>query len=138
MEELYDLALAHNGKGVLFTQASTIHGRGLFSNELIPPHTILCRRLGLRTGLSLRDKRAIIGIDGLDPATPEDIIFRNINHSCCPNAFLSDTGCLINIENISGGTEVTIDYNLLLNGSDWTSVCTCGSIYCRHSIQSAI
>jgi len=138
MEELYDLALADNGKGVLLTKDSPIHGRGLFTNEPIPLHTILCRRLGLRASLSLRDKRAIIGIDGLDQATPEDIMFKYINHSCHPNAFLSDTGCLINSEKIPVGTEVTVDYNKLLMGSNWSSVCTCGADDCRHFIRSYV
>lgn len=137
MGELYDLALANNGTGILFSQASSIHGCGLFTNQQIPTHTILCRRLGLRAELSRRDKRAIIGIDGLDPATPADAVFKNINHSCSPNAFLSDTGCLISAQTIPEGTEITVDYGPLLNGSNWTSVCSCGAIYCRHIIRSS-
>jgi hypothetical protein len=137
MEELYNLALADNGKGVLYTQASPIHGKGLFTNEPLPMLTILCRRLGLRSELSLRDKRAIIGIDGLDPAEPVDLVFKSLNHSCRPNAFLTDTGCLVNFEIIPAATEVTVDYNQLLVGSNWTSVCTCGANDCRHFIGNA-
>lgn len=131
MEELYDLALSDNGRGVLFTQASPIHGRGLFTNEKVPRHTILCRRLGLRAALSLRDKRAIIGIDGLDPATPDDIIFKTVNHSCHPNSFLTDTGCLVSIEILADQAEVTIDYAILLQGSSWQTICSCGLPNCR-------
>lgn len=76
MNEIYDMALADNGRDVLYTGESSIHGRGLFVNEPVPADTILCRRLGLRAPLSLRDKRAIIGIDGLDPATADDVIFK--------------------------------------------------------------
>lgn len=137
MDELYDLALADNGKQVLFTQASPIHGCGLFTNEKVPVNTILCRRLGLREALSLRDKRAIIGIDGLDPATPEDIIFKRINHSCHPNACLTDTGCLVSTECLADQAEITVDYTTLLQGSSWTTTCLCGLPNCRRLIAAA-
>ena len=134
--ELYDLALSDNGSSVLFTRASPIHGHGLFTNEQIPSGTILCRRLGLRTALSLRDKRAILGIDGLAPATSTDHIFKNINHSCHPNAWLNDTGCLISTEVLLYETEITVDYNVLLAGSNWQTSCNCGSENCRGIIQA--
>jgi hypothetical protein len=136
MDELYDLALADNGKGILFTQLSSIHGIGLFTARDLPEATILCRRLGVRARLSARDKRAIIGIDGFDPASPDDVIFKNINHSCHPNAEFTDTGCLVNLEAIPGETEITIDYNLLLAGSSWTAACLCGQPDCRHIIKA--
>ena len=136
MDELYDMALADNGRGVLYTRASLIHGRGLFTNEPVPSDTILCRRLGLRSPLSLRDKRAIIGIDGLDVATPDDIIFKTLNHSCNPNAFLSDTGCLVSVETLPADAEITVDYSSLLNGSDWETKCLCGLPTCRGVIKA--
>ena len=136
MNELFDMALAENGRGILFTKASPIHGYGLFTNEDLPAETILCRRLGLRSGLSLRDKRAIIGIDGLDPAIQEDVIFKKINHSCRPNAFLSDTGCLINIEKLTNEEEITIDYRPLLNDTLWQTPCLCGRPNCNGIIKS--
>ncbi|WCT14925.1 SET domain-containing protein-lysine N-methyltransferase [Mucilaginibacter jinjuensis] len=136
MNELFDLALADNGRGVLFTKASPIHGYGLFTNDDLPANTILCRRLGLRSVLSFRDKRAIIGIDGLDPAIPEDVIFKKINHSCHPNAFLNDTGCLINIEKLKNEEEITIDYCNLLYDTPWQAACLCGQPNCRGIIKS--
>lgn len=136
MDELYDLALADNGSEILVTQSSLIHGFGLFTDRDLPAGTILCRRLGLRTLLSIRDKRAMIGIDGYDPASPDDIIFKNINHSCHPNAVLTDTGCLMNIWPLAGGCEITIDYGLMLEGSPWQAICHCGQRGCRHMIEA--
>jgi hypothetical protein len=136
METLYDMALAENGGGQLLRQLSPIHGHGLFTIEDLSVNTILCRRLGLKTTLSLRDKRAIIGIDGLDAACMEDAIFKNINHSCQPNAFLTDTGCLINFKKLSAGTEITVDYAALLTGSDWQMSCRCGQSNCLQKLKS--
>ncbi|MEO3407366.1 hypothetical protein MTO98_15305 [Mucilaginibacter sp. SMC90] len=136
MNQIFDMALPNNGMGILIFQASSIHGLGLFTNDDLPASTILCRRLGLRTALSLRDKRAIIGIDGIDPAVPEDFIFKKINHSCQPNATITDTGCLVNIERVFGDTEITVDYGQLLTGSSWSAACLCRSPNCRHIICS--
>lgn len=138
MNELFDMALAENGKNVLNRQLSTIHGNGLFTIEALPAGTILCRRLGLRSILSARDKRAIIGIDGVDEANPDDVIFKNINHSCHPNTSLNDTGCLINFRHIDIGEEITIDYNELLIGSEWRLPCHCGYLGCRGIIENFI
>ena len=136
MTDLFDMALIENGRGILFTQPSGIHGSGLFTSRDLPANTIICRRLGLRSVLSLRDKRAILGIDGLDPATPEDFLFKFINHSCHPNTYLSDTGCLVSLEAISDQNEITIDYVVLLSGSPWKAVCHCGLMVCRGNIGS--
>jgi hypothetical protein len=136
MNELYDMGLAQNGKGTLITELSPIHGHGLFTTVNLPEKTILCRRLGLRSALSSRDKRAIIGVDGFDPANADDSIFKTINHSCHPNAWLTDYGCLVNFEIVAGGTEITIDYCSILPGSDWTIPCLCGLPDCRRLIKS--
>lgn len=121
----------------MFTQTSAIHGRGLFTNQRLPAQTILCRRLGLRTGLSLRDKRAILGIDGLDPAVPEDNLFKNINHSCRPNAYVTDSGCLVTKETVLENEEIIVDYSILLNGSEWHASCNRGYADCRRVIRSS-
>jgi SET domain-containing protein len=138
MDQIYDLGLPDKGKDILLTQSSRIHGYGLFTAANLPAGTILCRRLGLRAALSLRDKRAILGIDGLDSASPEDNIFKNINHSCEPNALLTDTGCLINKWPLAAGAEITIDYDLLLAGSPWSAACFCGQPRCRHIIKATV
>ncbi|RFZ94821.1 hypothetical protein D0C36_04610 [Mucilaginibacter conchicola] len=136
MMSLYDMALVDNGKRNLYTGLSLIHGRGLFTNVTVLAHTILCRRLGLRDVLSLRDKRAIIGVDGVDPATPEDSIFKHINHCCQPNAQLTDTGCLVNVNILTEDAEITIDYAIILPGSNWDGICTCGMPSCRKIIKA--
>jgi len=132
------MGLADNGRGILFTKSSAIHGYGLFTGWDLPAGTILCRRLGLRTELSLRDKRAILGVDSYDPANPDDLIFKSINHSCQPNTLLTDTGCLINIWPLSAGIEITVDYGLLLAGSPWSMPCLCGQTGCRQIIKANI
>jgi len=138
MEKFYNLALAGNGADVLFSQKSAIHGVGLFTHKNLPPETIICRQLGQRSILSYRDQRGIIGIDGVDEGSPADIIFKRINHSCFPNAYLTHTGCLFSSKIIDADTEITVDYSTMLNGSPWEAVCLCGEDGCRKQIKAII
>ena len=107
MDELYDLPLAENGRGILLRQLSLIHGYGLFTTGDLPVETVLCRRLELRSELSARDKRAIIGSDGP-----------------------------ISLENIDDDVEITVDYCSLLSISSWQTPCLCGFTNCRRIIKS--
>jgi|GEM_PF-6549764 len=136
MENFYDLALAGNGADVLFSKKSAIHGIGLFTYKNLPSETIICRQLGQKSILSYRDKRGIIGIDGVDAGSPADAIFKKINHSCCPNAYLNNTGCLFSNKIIEEDTEITVDYSTMLNGSPWEAVCLCGEDTCRKQIKA--
>ena len=54
------------------------------------------------------------------------------NHSCDPNAWLSDDKTtLVARRDIAVGEEVTTDYALWSDTADWTMRCNCGSQLCR-------
>lgn len=115
------------------------HGRGVFTEELIPASTLIIRFSGpfLRYNQTTASTYALqIGPDlyigasgGLDDF---------INHSCDPNAGLQITGTTADlhaIRDIQAGEEIFFDYSTTLDEDDFTMSCLCGAPFCRRTIR---
>jgi hypothetical protein len=55
------------------------------------------------------------------------------NHSCEPNAGITNDRFLIAMRDIGKGEEVTFDYSMII-ADDWTLECQCGTPSCRRTI----
>ena len=117
---------------------SGTHGRGVFTEELIPAGTRIIRFVGpfLRYAETSASTYALqIGPDlyigasgGLDDF---------INHSCEPNAGLRIEGTTVDlhaIRDIAAEEEVLFDYSTTLDEDDFTMSCSCGAPSCRKLI----
>jgi SET domain-containing protein len=115
------------------------HGRGVFTEELIPASSLIIRFSGpfLRYNQTTASTYALqIGPDlyigasgGLDDF---------INHSCDPNAGLQITGTTADlhaIRDIQAGEEIFFDYSTTLDEDDFTMSCLCGAPSCRRTIR---
>lgn len=54
-----------------------------------------------------------------------------VNHSCDPNAGLTEPLELIAVKNIQPGEEITWDYSTWIIDDPWSIPCKCGSKRCR-------
>lgn len=59
-----------------------------------------------------------------------------INHSCNPNAGLTDLRTWSAIRDIEPGEELTCDYGTFETSMDWNLTCHCGSALCRGTITA--
>lgn len=62
--------------------------------------------------------------------------FRNLQHSCNPNAYVSFEGEVVALANIKEGDSVTIDYEKYEDTITHPFKCECGSDVCRGEIPS--
>ena len=63
--------------------------------------------------------------------------FRQINHSCDPNAGIKGENELFAIKDIGIGDEITFDYSTVVGSqSDWSMECKCRSKKCRKQIKN--
>jgi hypothetical protein len=65
-----------------------------------------------------------------------DLPGRLVNHSCEPNAALTDDVRLVAIRNIAIGEEILDDYSTTMLKDEWNMVCACGSSRCRKIVSS--
>jgi len=114
------------------------HGRGVFTEELIPASTLIIRFTGplLRYDQTTASTYALqVGPDLYIGASGgfDDYI----NHSCDPNAGMrveGTTADLHAIRDIQPGEEIFFDYSTTLDEDDFTMSCLCGAPCCRGTI----
>ena len=119
---------------------SIIHGKGVFTTEHVPRHSVICR---------VNIVREVTDEHPLDPDKGElrhhchlysdGNMFllaephRYLNHSCEPNTFyytINKVSYLIATRNIQEDEELTLEYSLCdFGGQVWD--CKCGSPNCR-------
>jgi uncharacterized protein len=58
-----------------------------------------------------------------------------INHSCQPNAGLTEDLLLVAIQNIEAGEEIFFDYSTSMMERSWEMPCACDTPSCRGTIQ---
>lgn len=58
-----------------------------------------------------------------------------LNHSCSPNAGLTDDIRVIALRQIAPGEEIVFDYSTSMLERDWELDCLCGSPQCRGRIR---
>jgi hypothetical protein len=60
---------------------------------------------------------------------------RFANHSCDPNAGISDDRILVALRAIAEGDEICFDYSTTMSEGRWTMKCRCGRPICRGLVQ---
>ncbi len=117
---------------------SATHGRGVFTEELIPVGARIIRFTGpfLRYEQTSASTYALqIGPDLYIGASGgfDDLV----NHSCEPNAGLRIEGTTVDlyaVRDIEAGEEILFDYSTTLDEDDFTMRCQCGAPSCRGTI----
>ena len=59
---------------------------------------------------------------------------RYLNHSCDPNAGMSDDRVLLALRPIVPGEEIRFDYSTTMREDHWTMECRCGEYLCRRVV----
>lgn len=134
---------------------SSIHGRGVFALVDIPKGTRLMEYLGERISHEEADRRyaemhensphtMLFSVDDevVIDATQWGSSARFINHSCSPNCEAIEEEGRIFIETtkaVRAGSELTYDYNLVLDERHTPAVkrahaCYCGTRRCRGTL----
>jgi len=138
---------------ILEVRESEISGKGAFAKRNISKGERICFMQGKLCTID----EMIILVDsdleeGSDPLGVDDEIYidldelyRSINHSCKPNAFLRGRNELIAIRNINKDEEITYDYSTTMDdnskkievgdGELWSMKCNCGKDNCRGVID---
>ena len=139
----------------IIVRRSKIHGKGVFALQDIPKGARLMEYLGERISHEEADRRyaaehensphtMLFAVDDevVIDATVWGSSARFINHSCTPNCDAVEEDGRIFIESakkISAGSELTYDYNLILEERHTPAVkrahaCFCGTRKCRGTI----
>ena len=138
---------------ILEVRESVISGKGVFAKKLIKKGETICFMNGkvhsLREMIVLVDSGLDEGSDplGIDDETYMDLdeLYRSINHSCDPNAFMRGRNELVALKDIQVDEEITYDYSTTMNDNKevieadgdelWTETCNCKSKNCRGIID---
>jgi hypothetical protein len=122
--------------------ASTIHGRGLFTDAPIAAGDVVMVWGGARytrtdlvsghvpsdSSYSFIDEDVLLSGPGDDP----DYF---VNHSCRPSVWMSDAVTVVAARDLSSGDEITGDYAVWEGSPDYVlDPCRCGSVACRGRI----
>lgn len=112
-------------------------GRGLFAAEPIAVGAPILKFSGPVLTLSeAREKGADAANAlqiGVDRYLYLDEPGRFVNHSCAPNAAVSDDTRLVALRDIGSGDEITFDYSTTVSDG-WTMLCRCGTSACRELV----
>lgn len=125
----------------LQVKRSLINGHGLYTRKQIDKNS----KVGIIQGeieivKSFTSKLSLqslnwIGIGRYSWINTKNSPFKNINHSCEPNTYISGKQTVIALRKINPGEEVTMDYSLTEADKGWSiESCTCGSKNCRKVI----
>jgi SET domain-containing protein len=120
---------------------SSIDGKGLFAAKTIPARRKIGEFIGelittreARRRAGTKERISIVEIDeklAIDGSGPENV-FRYLNHSCNPNAYIRIFRQHIEVyslRKIAAGEEVTCDYGETHH--DGKLKCRCGNPKCR-------
>jgi hypothetical protein len=130
----------------LAVKASTIAGRGVFSEVDIRKGELIHRMGGRRVSLLGCIAGVLTGAIRIGDPLPirryEYVVLDEFstlfNHSCGANAGIANEVNLIALTDIARGTEITFDYSMTVRASVltafWKMPCGCGSPSCRKTI----
>ena len=128
---------------------SNISGKGVFAKEKIKKEERICFMEGVYC--TVEEMCILVDEDkeeGSDPLGVDDELYidmeelyRCINHSCNPNAFLRGRNELVALRDINEDEEIFYDYSTTMNdnqekiensgGELWDMECKCGNSNCR-------
>ena len=132
---------------------SNISGKGVFAKNKIKKGERICFMEGHVMDIYEMMKKVDDDLEeGSDPLGIDDDmyidlneLYRCINHSCNPNAYLRDKNELVAIRDIKPDEEITYDYSTTMNdnkkliedfgGELWNVECNCKSKNCRGIID---
>lgn len=123
-------------------------GKGLFAKELIKKDEIIGIKAGYiikkeyfdkHGGFNSKTGKAALQIADdffLGPQRESEIedVMMSVNHSCEPNAGFLGNVIVIAMADINKGEELTSDYAMHINYSDFRMECLCGAGECREII----
>ena len=130
-----------------------ISGKGAFAKRFFKKGERICFMRGEL--ISIEEMIVLVDEDkeeGSDPLGVDDELYidmlelyRSINHSCKPNAYIHGRNELIALRDIEKDEEITYDYSTTMNdnkdkieesgGELWTMECKCGNENCRGIIS---
>lgn len=111
-------------------------GRGVFTTEPIASgEVILCFKGAVFDIDDIRDELGLyIQVGPREFQYSSGDIDDFVNHSCEPNSgyrVLENIACLVAIEPIAAGAEITYDYSTTMMGGFYEMNCKCGAKTCR-------
>lgn len=126
----------------LYTAASTVAGKGLFTAVHITAKSIIFRFEGERIYHDYTPEFALeganwIGVgdrEWLIPEADDPVLF--LNHSCNPNVFITRNLEVISARDIPANAELLLDYSSTELDPFWKMNCNCGSADCRHVVRN--
>jgi len=130
---------------IVVREKGTIHGNGLFANELIREGSLVWELTDptytLKEILTWSDERRRdfnrYGFQcGIDRYSLPEGNCREFNHSCNPNTWWSGSDSLIAQRDINVDEEVTYDYSTCDVELDFDIECHCGVSNCRGRITN--
>jgi hypothetical protein len=114
--------------------ASTAHGQGVFAERPYAAGEVVLVFTGGEMTTAEADRRGLrrhcldVGPGRQLYADPPA---RFLNHSCDPNAGLTDAVTLSAVRAIAEGEEISFDYSTCVPDPSWTLECACGAASCR-------
>lgn len=124
---------------------SSIHGKGVFTDQHINKGSLVLRMMGRPcTGAELRDLYSSAEDYYVQTGpdlylSPSGDIDDRVNHSCKPNcAMIIRNGAaqLKALRNINPDEEITWDYSTTAARDNWSMSCNCGEGECRRKVKS--
>lgn len=119
-----------------FEIRDTPKGQGLFAREFIPNGGLILTFRGPRLEEMPPGPDLFLQVGPNQYIGPSGGADDYPNHSCEPNGvvLLEPTPCLISLEDIHPGEEITFDYSLTCADPQWSMTCNCGAPNCRRLI----
>ena len=124
----------------LIVKKSNINGSGLFTKRTFKAGEKIAHISGeihvFRKFTPEISERMMdwIGTGRFSWINTDDSIFRFINHSCEPTAYISGRRTVTALTDIDPETEITMDYSLTEAEPGWFISCHCGAKNCRGKI----
>ncbi len=125
----------------LHVAKSSIHGKGVYASEDIKKGQVIGFIHGPIVVIKEFSKDISeltndwIGFGKYSWINTDESIFRFINHSCDPNAYISTRRTVLAQTDIKRDTEIFLDYSLTECQPDWVIPdCQCKSKECRDTI----
>ena len=125
----------------IYVAASTIDKVGIFSSKPIVTGETIYEVTGQLVTAEFSEEFAKMGPNWigisrevwLDPDPTNPMTF--MNHSCEPNAIVTNGPQVMALKSISAHEEILMDYSTTEIDPYWSMPCKCNSPSCRHIIQ---
>jgi hypothetical protein len=114
-------------------------GRGIHAGRAFRPSERILEFTGplltFHQVLAMGEAQAYAIQIGPDRYIDTEPLGRFTNHSCVPNAGVSEDRILVALRPIRPGEEIRFDYSTTMSENHWTMTCRCGEPECRGVIR---